>query len=184
MERTAEDAKESYGRRSSLILKDCARSRILTCVLLTPAAAPKVEATFNTHCLWLPDDNMNLRSIMKRIIISVIALTLLVGAAFGQKKPGPPTDAVIGFYRALKQKHYVEGFRHSVYRNAVEGLTPAELQDLEPDFARTFATIPDKIEPSAEQISGSTATVFEVRWRRGGPAGCARSSRQRVAGWR
>jgi len=55
-------------------------------------------------------------------------------------------------------------FRHSVYRNAVEGLTPAELQDLEPDFARTFAAIPDKIEPSGELITGESATVFfEIR---------------------
>jgi hypothetical protein len=76
-----------------------------------------------------------------------------------QKKPGSPTDAVISFYRALKDKRYVEGFRHSVYRNAIEGLTPAELQDLDADFARTFAEIPDKIEPSNEQISGQTATV-------------------------
>jgi len=98
------------------------------------------------------------RTIMRRTV-SIIALLLLAAAAPAQKKPGPPTDAVISFYRALKEKRYVEGFRHSVYRSAVEGLTPAELQDLEPDFARTFSAIPDKIEPSAEQITGQTATV-------------------------
>jgi hypothetical protein len=96
---------------------------------------------------------------MRRTIITTIALVLLAASTPAQKKPGPPTDAVITFYRALKEKRYVEGFRHSVYRNAVEGLTPAELQDLEPDFARTFAAIPDKIEPGSEQISGQTATV-------------------------
>jgi len=96
---------------------------------------------------------------MKRSTISIIALILVVTAAPAQKKPGSPTDAVISFYRDLKEKRYVEGFRHSVYRGAVEGLTPAELQDLEPDFARTFAAIPDKIEPTNEQISGQTATV-------------------------
>jgi hypothetical protein len=96
---------------------------------------------------------------MRRTVTSIISLLLLAGATPAQKKAGPPTDAVISFYRALKEKRYVEGFRHSVYRNAVAGLTPAELQDLEPDFARTFAAIPDKIEPSGEQISGQTATV-------------------------
>ncbi len=95
---------------------------------------------------------------MKQTATLMITLLLLVGWAPAQKKAGPPTDAVVSFYRALKEKRYVEGFRHSVYRSAVEGLTPAELQDLEPDFARTIA-IPDKIEPSGEQISGSTATV-------------------------
>jgi len=96
---------------------------------------------------------------MRRTATSIIATLLLVTATPAQKKPGPPSEIVISFYHALKEKRYVEGFRHSVYRNAVEGLTAAELQDLEPDFARTFAAIPDKIEPSGEQISGQTATV-------------------------
>ena len=96
---------------------------------------------------------------MRRTVTLIITLLLFAAATAAQKKTGPPTDAVITFYRALKEKRYVEGFRHSVYRNAIEGLTPAELQDLEPDFARTFAAIPDKIEPGGEQISGQTATV-------------------------
>ena len=111
---------------------------------------------------------------MKRTVISIIALLLLTAVAPAQKKPaqkkaGTPTDTVISFYRGLKEKRYVEGFRHSVYRSAVEGLTPAELQDLEPDFARTFAAIPDKIEPSSERITGQTAMVALVvqprQWR-------------------
>lgn len=96
---------------------------------------------------------------MKRSTICIIVMILFAAPAPAQKKSGSPTDAVISFYRALKEKRYVEGFRHSVYRGAVEGLTPEGLQDLEPDFARTFAAIPDKIEPSGEQISGETATV-------------------------
>src|SRR5216684_637423 len=85
------------------------------------------------------------RRLMRRNIISVVVLIVLGVTALAQKA-GSPSDAVISFYRALKQKHYVDGFRHSVYRNAVEGLTAAELKDLEPDFAQTFAKIPDKIE--------------------------------------
>lgn len=97
---------------------------------------------------------------MRRSVISIIAILIVTTAAPAQKKkPASPTDTVISFYHALKEKRYVEGFRHSVYRNAVEGLTPAELQDLDADFARTFAAIPDKIDPSNEQISGRTATV-------------------------
>jgi hypothetical protein len=96
---------------------------------------------------------------MKRSIISIIAIIMLAGTSPAQRKAGSPSDTVVSFYRALKEKRYVEGFRHSVYRNAVEGLTPAELQDLESDFARTFAAIPDKIEPTNEAISGQTATV-------------------------
>jgi hypothetical protein len=87
-----------------------------------------------------------------------MALVSFAAAGFGQKTD-TPTKAAISFYRALKEKRYVEGFKHSVYRKAVEGLTAAELQDLAPDFARTFAAIPDKIEPGGEQITGQTATV-------------------------
>ena len=90
-------------------------------------------------------------------IIVFIALAVAQSAA---QQPGiSPTQTVINFYRALKQKHYVEGFHHSVYRAAVEGLSAAELKDLEPDFAKTFAAIPDKIDPRDEQISGDTAVV-------------------------
>lgn len=97
-------------------------------------------------------------SIQRFIIISIIA-ALFSSVAFSQKKSGTPTDAALSFYRALKEKRYVEGFKHSVYRNAVEGLTATELQDLEPDFARTFSTIPEKIEAHGEMITGQTATV-------------------------
>src|SRR5712692_1010560 len=99
-----------------------------------------------------------IRIVVPRSVILILVLASFAAAAFGQKAE-TPTQAAISFYRALKEKRYVEGFRHSVYRKAVEGLTPVELQDLEPDFARTFAAIPDKIEPSGEQITGQTATV-------------------------
>jgi hypothetical protein len=97
---------------------------------------------------------------MKRITIAILILIVLASGAYAQEQSSTPTGTVISFYRALKEKHYVEGFRHSIYRSAVEGLTPAELHELEPDFARTFSAIPDKIEPRGEQITGDTAVVF------------------------
>src|SRR5437763_16303176 len=95
---------------------------------------------------------------MKRRFAFVITLTLMVGQALAQKAQSP-TAAALNFYRALKEKRYVEGFHHSVYRGAVEGLSAAELQELEPDFARTFALIPDHIEAQGEQINGDNAVV-------------------------
>jgi len=94
---------------------------------------------------------------MTRTLIAILAIAIVAGAS--PQKALSPAETVISFYRALKEKRYVEGFHHSVYRNAVDGLTPAELQDLEPDFARTFTAIPDKIEPRGEQVTGQTATV-------------------------
>ncbi len=95
-------------------------------------------------------------------LLTVVLLTAAVsaGTAQAQKAPASPAETVINFYRALKQKHYQEGFRHSVYRGAVEGLTAAELKDLEDDFASTFSAIPEKIESRGEQITGETAVVF------------------------
>ena len=95
---------------------------------------------------------------MKRVPALAVMIALLVGGAAAQKAQ-TPSAAALSFYRALKEKRYVEGFRHSVYRGAVEGLSAAELQELEPDFARTFAQIPDKIEAQGEQINGETAVV-------------------------
>jgi hypothetical protein len=97
---------------------------------------------------------------MRRFAILTLALMMLTSAALAQKANGSPTAAAINFYRALKEKRYVEGFRHSIYKDAIEGLSPAELRELEPDFASTFSAIPDKIEPKGEQITGDTATVF------------------------
>ena len=98
---------------------------------------------------------------MKRIPIIVLTIALIVTAVHAtDNNTASPTNTVIAFYRALKEKHYVEGFRHSVYRAAVEGLSAKELQDLEPDFARTFSAIPEKIETRGEQITGDTAVVF------------------------
>ncbi|MFY9610792.1 MAG: hypothetical protein WAU45_19540 [Blastocatellia bacterium] len=95
---------------------------------------------------------------MKKLAAFVLCL-MLAAVTFAQK-PGSPTEAVMNFYRALREKRYVEGFGQSIYRGAIDGLTPAELQDLEPDFARTFAAIPEKIEARGEQINGDDAIVF------------------------
>lgn len=94
----------------------------------------------------------------KMITVAILSLTLAVVAA--AQKPGSPTHTVMNFYRALREKRYVEGFRQSIYRVAIEGLSAAELQDLEPDFARTFTAIPEKIEPRGEQINSDTALVL------------------------
>src|SRR5205085_4899522 len=96
---------------------------------------------------------------MKHVFVSLLTQALVASVVFCQAAQ-TPAAAALNSYRALKEKRYVEGFRHSVYRGAVEGLSAAELQELEPDFARTFAQIPDRIEPQGEQVTGDTATVM------------------------
>ncbi|HEU4388407.1 MAG TPA: hypothetical protein VFV34_11465 [Blastocatellia bacterium] len=96
---------------------------------------------------------------MTRVILSLLAAVLISPAALAQKE-GSPTHTALTFYQALRQKHYIEGFSKSVYRDAVKGLSAAELHDLEPDFVSTFSEIPDKIEARGEQVTGDTATVL------------------------
>lgn len=89
-----------------------------------------------------------------------IIVGLILLSAFTTYAQKSPSETAVKFYRALKDKKYVEGFHVSVYRGAIEGLSAAELKELEPDFARTFSEIPDKIDVRGEQINGETATVF------------------------
>ena len=98
--------------------------------------------------------------VMRTKVITVAILSLTLSVVVAAQKPDSPTRTVMNFYRALREKRYVEGFRQSIYRVAIEGLSAAELQDLEPDFARTFTAIPEKIEPRGEQINSDTALVF------------------------
>jgi len=91
-------------------------------------------------------------------LAAVLAGALALPARAQQKLS--PTDTVLAFYRLLREQKYMEGFSLSVYREAVEGLSEEDLAELAPDFQRTFADIPEKIDVRGEQVSGDAATVF------------------------
>src|SRR5215831_19374435 len=102
-----------------------------------------------------------IRTVGALILFSVLGIGALgTGTARAQKKALSPTETVLRFYRALKEKRYAEGFQLSIYRGAIEGLSAAELQDLEPEFARTFSIIPDTLQPAGEIIKRDSATVY------------------------
>lgn len=71
-----------------------------------------------------------------------------------------PTDTVRDFYRLMRERKFREAFALSIYQPAIDGLKPAEFDDLKPDFERMAAAIPEKVDISGEQISGDAATVF------------------------
>jgi len=68
------------------------------------------------------------------------------------------------FYRMMREKKFREAFGLSIYRDAIEGLSTQEFEDLRPDFERMAIAvsekIPDKVDITGEQISGDSATVF------------------------
>src|SRR5262249_42222414 len=70
-----------------------------------------------------------------------------------------PSQVVTSFYKLLRQKQYVEGFKLSVYEGAVSTLAPLELAELQIDFDRTFANIPNGITIKGESVAGDAATV-------------------------
>jgi hypothetical protein len=68
------------------------------------------------------------------------------------------------FYRMMREKKFREAFGMSIYRPAIEGLSPQEFEELRPDFERMAIAvsekIPAKVDITGEQISGDAATVF------------------------
>src|SRR5215467_14897024 len=96
---------------------------------------------------------------VKRVLGLAMTLIMAPVLALAQAKL-TPTQTAMEFYRALREKRYADGFKLSVYRGAVEGSSEADFKELEGEFARTFAAIPEKIEPRAEKVDGDSAVVF------------------------
>lgn len=91
------------------------------------------------------------------VLICTIATSIAVLAQTGQRSP---SDTVREFYKAMRARKFREAFALSIYRPAVQGLTPKEFDDLRSDFERMAAAIPDDVQLNGEQISGDSATVF------------------------
>lgn len=93
--------------------------------------------------------------------LAVVALLLLLAAAtVSQTPPRSPSDTVREFYRTMRERKFREAFALSIYKPAIDPLTPAEFEDLRADFEKMAAAIPEKVQLTGEQISGDSATVF------------------------
>lgn len=99
-----------------------------------------------------------------RSIVSTLVLVLLLPVASlpasAQQAPLSPAETVREFYKAMREKRFVDAFSLSIYKPAIEGLKPQEFDDLRTDFDKMAAVIPEKVEISGEQISGNDAAVF------------------------
>jgi hypothetical protein len=97
-----------------------------------------------------------------RMLLSIIlfALVGVSSAALAQTQQRSPSDTVREFYKTMHERKFREAFAMSIYKPAIEGLTPEEFEDLRPDFERMAGAIPDKVNINGEQISGDSATVF------------------------
>jgi hypothetical protein len=70
-----------------------------------------------------------------------------------------PADTARVFYKNLREKRFREAMFLTNLRPAVEGLTDAELKDLQIDFEPIARRVPTEIEINGEIISGDSATV-------------------------
>lgn len=76
-----------------------------------------------------------------------------------QIQPDSPADTVRVFYKNLREKKFREAMFLTNLRPAIEGLTDAELKDLQIDFEPLAAQVPQEIEINGEIISKDRATV-------------------------
>jgi hypothetical protein len=100
-----------------------------------------------------------------RLFALALGSVLLVSSAATanaatQKPVRSPSEAVREFYKALSEKRFREAFDQSIFKPAIDGLTPSEFEDLRPDFERVAGKITAAVEITGEQISGEEATVF------------------------
>ena len=93
-------------------------------------------------------------------VLAVLALPSWSPLSAAQNPERSPSEAVREFYKTMRERKFREAFAMSIYQPAIEGLKPAEFEDLRPDFERLASAIPEKVDISGEQISGESATVF------------------------
>jgi hypothetical protein len=108
---------------------------------------------------------LRLRKIARPASILIAALLLIISSAgteaFAQNTQArTPTETVREFYRLMRERHFKEAFALSIYKLAIDGLSAEEFAELQPDFEKMGAAIPEKIDINGEQLSGETATVF------------------------
>src|ERR1043165_8416920 len=101
----------------------------------------------------------------KRIVGLVFLIALAGSVVLAQNPPArSPTETTRLFYQMMREKKFREAFELSIYRPAIDSLSPQEFEELRPDFEKMALAvsekIPDKIEVTGEQISGDVATVF------------------------
>lgn len=105
---------------------------------------------------------VNAKKIGRILSAALVTLLALGSVTFvqSQSQQLSPSDTVRSFYKLMHEKKFREAFALSIYRPAIDPLTPAEFSDLQPDFEKMAGAIPAQLNITGEQISGEIATVF------------------------
>lgn len=105
---------------------------------------------------------VNAKKITRLLSLAMVALLAWSSVPLGwsQSQQLSPSDTVRSFYKLMREKKFREAFALSIYRPAIDPLTPAEFADLRMDFEKMAGAIPEQVNITGEQISGEIATVF------------------------
>ncbi|HLM03291.1 MAG TPA: hypothetical protein VK400_19720 [Pyrinomonadaceae bacterium] len=74
-------------------------------------------------------------------------------------KANSPADAVRTFYKNLRERRFREAMLMTNARPAIEGLSDAEMQDLNADFEPIARLVPPEIQINGEIVTGNSASV-------------------------
>ena len=74
-------------------------------------------------------------------------------------EPNSPADTVRAFYKNLRERKFRDAIFLTNLRPAIEGLTDAELSEMQVDFESLAAQVPSEIEINGEIVSKDKATV-------------------------
>src|SRR5438132_13776353 len=83
----------------------------------------------------------------RKVALLITAVILSTAAANAQNNPvRSPSDTVREFYKAMREHRFKDAWGMTIYKPAVESLTPVEMEDLRPDFEDRAAKIPEQVE--------------------------------------
>ena len=96
----------------------------------------------------------------KTFSIALLVIIFAWSFAANAQTQRSPSDVVRDFYKAMHERRFKDAWSMTVYKPAVEKLTPEEMEDLRPIFESQAAEVPDQIKIDTEKIAGNTAQVF------------------------
>ena len=79
-----------------------------------------------------------------RVVIFFLVTLLLSSISFAQT-PRTPTETMREFYRMMREKKYREAFGISIYRQALEGLSTEDYDELKPDFDKMAIAVSESL---------------------------------------
>src|SRR5687767_11449055 len=90
---------------------------------------------------------VNAKKIGRFLSPALVTLLALGSVTFvrSQSQQLSPSDTVRSFYKLMREKKFREAFALSIYRPAIDPLTPAEFSDLQIDFEKMAGAIPAQV---------------------------------------